>query len=180
MPWPISALPNDFEIVGTRQPRSGVPRALNRQLGGGIAEFSDYAQALATTKPDAVCISTYPDTHAAYAIAAMEAGAHVFLENRSPKRSRNASAWSPPLTDCGASWSSATSSQVHPSWLRFVELAQTLGKPLVMRMNLNQQSSGANWRTHRNLLSSLSPIGRLRGALHRGDVPHDEAPGPFG
>jgi predicted dehydrogenase len=25
-------------------------------------------------------------------------------------------------------------------------------------MNLNQQSSGANWQTHRNLLSSLSPI----------------------
>ena len=30
----------------------------------------------------------------------------------------------------------------HPSWIKFIEIAQTLGKPLVMRMNLNQQSSG--------------------------------------
>ena len=32
--------------------------------------------------------------------------------------------------------------RVHPSWVEFVELARTLGKPLVMRMNLNQQSIG--------------------------------------
>ena len=30
----------------------------------------------------------------------------------------------------------------HPSWIKFVEVAKTLGKPLVMRMNLNQQSYG--------------------------------------
>jgi len=47
---------------------------------------------------------------------------------------------------------------VHPSWQKFTELAQTLGKPLVMRMNLNQQSSGANWETHKNLLRTTSPI----------------------
>ena len=46
----------------------------------------------------------------------------------------------------------------HPSWIKFIEIAQTLGKPLVMRMNLNQQSSGAAWETHRNLISSISPI----------------------
>jgi predicted dehydrogenase len=48
--------------------------------------------------------------------------------------------------------------QVHPSWAKFVELAQTLGKPLVMRMNLNQQSCGDMWGTHKNLLRSMSPI----------------------
>jgi len=36
-----------------------------------------------------------------------------------------------------------------PSWVKFIEVAQSLGKPLVMRMNLNQQSSGDNWRTHK-------------------------------
>ncbi len=39
-----------------------------------------------------------------------------------------------------------------------MELARTLGKPLVMRMNLNQQSSGQEWETHKNLMRSLSPI----------------------
>jgi predicted dehydrogenase len=48
--------------------------------------------------------------------------------------------------------------RVHPSWTRFVELARTLGKPLVMRMNLNQQSIGAAWTWHCNLMQSLSPL----------------------
>jgi predicted dehydrogenase len=39
-----------------------------------------------------------------------------------------------------------------------VEVAKTLGTPLVMRMNLNQQSYGKNWETHKSLLSSISPI----------------------
>jgi predicted dehydrogenase len=42
--------------------------------------------------------------------------------------------------------------------VRFVELARTLGAPLVFRMNLNQQSSGLQWEAHKRLLESLSPI----------------------
>ena len=37
-------------------------------------------------------------------------------------------------------------------------MARTLGKPLVMRMNLNQQSSGPQWHTHKQLMHSMSPI----------------------
>ena len=33
-----------------------------------------------------------------------------------------------------------------------------MGRPLAMRMNLNQQSSGDTWGVHKNLLNSLSPI----------------------
>ena len=46
----------------------------------------------------------------------------------------------------------------HPSWAKFVEVGRTLGKPLVMRMNLNQQSSGPAWNWHKNLMDSLTPI----------------------
>ena len=42
--------------------------------------------------------------------------------------------------------------------MRFVELARTLGAPLVFRMNLNQQSSGAAWDAHKRLMNSMSPI----------------------
>jgi predicted dehydrogenase len=42
--------------------------------------------------------------------------------------------------------------------VRFIAVARTLGKPLVMRMNLNQQSSGPEWRTHKALLNSISPV----------------------
>ncbi len=48
--------------------------------------------------------------------------------------------------------------RVYPSWQKFIKVAQTLGKPLVMRMNLNQQSHGYMWDVHRNLMKSLSPI----------------------
>lgn len=131
---------------------------LNAELGGGYAEFADYDAALAETKPDAVCISTYPDTHAAYASAALESGAHVFLEKPVADN----------LADCEKVLEAARRVRrklvvgyilhVHPVWERFTELARTLGTPLVMRMNLNQQSSGANWETHKNLLRSTSPI----------------------
>jgi predicted dehydrogenase len=71
---------DDFEIVGivTRSPESR--GKLNEELGGDYAEFADYPAALAETRPDAVSISTYPDTHALFAEAAFEAGAHVFIE----------------------------------------------------------------------------------------------------
>jgi predicted dehydrogenase len=48
--------------------------------------------------------------------------------------------------------------RVHPAWAKLVELGRTLGKPLVMRMNLNQQSSGPAWTWHKNLMESLTPI----------------------
>ena len=60
----------EFEICGLVSPGSSKEK-LNEALGGGYALYNDYEEALAATKPDAVCISTYPDTHEAYAITAM-------------------------------------------------------------------------------------------------------------
>ena len=53
---------------------------LNEKLGGSYPLFTDFNEALQATKPDAVCISTYPDTHESFAIKAFEAGCHVFIE----------------------------------------------------------------------------------------------------
>src|SRR4051794_8898624 len=71
---------DDFEIVGLVARGVASRQKLNAEFGGRYAEFADYTDALARTKPDAVCISTSSETHAAYATAAFEAGAHVFLE----------------------------------------------------------------------------------------------------
>ncbi len=149
---------DDFEIVGLVSRGPASRQKLNAEFGGKYAEFSDYADALAKTKPDIVCISTYAETHAEYATAAMEAGAHVFLEKPVADN----------IVDCERVLATAKKLNkklvvgyilhVHPSWKKFTELAQTLGKPLVMRMNLNQQSYGANWETHKNLLRTTSPI----------------------
>lgn len=66
-----------FEICGLVSPGSS-KETLDKALGGGNTLYSDYYQALADSKPDAVCISTYPDTHEDYSIAALKAGCHVF------------------------------------------------------------------------------------------------------
>ena len=68
-----------FEICGLVS-RGASKEALNKKLGGNYALFDDYEKALDSTQPDAVCISTYPDTHEHYAIRAFEKGCHVFVE----------------------------------------------------------------------------------------------------
>ncbi len=149
---------DDFEIVGivTRSPESR--GKLNAELGGGYAEYGDYAQALAETKPDAVSISTYPDTHAPFAEAAFEAGAHVFIEKPLAETVAEAEGIVAKAKESGKKLVIGYILRHHPSWIKFIEMARTLGKPLVMRMNLNQQSSGEAWATHKNLMSSISPV----------------------
>ena len=124
----------------------------------GIALFNDYEQALAASKPDAVSINTWPDTHAEYARLALHAGCHLFIEK--PLASSVVEA-----REIAALAKSGNRKivigyilRVHPSWIRFVEIGKTLGKPLVMRMNLNQQSSGAQWQVHKQLMNSISPL----------------------
>ncbi|MCS4226848.1 Gfo/Idh/MocA family protein [Sphingobacterium sp. BIGb0165] len=146
-----------FEIVGLVA-RGDSKHKLNTELGADYALFESYEEALEQTKPDAVCIATYPDTHKDYAIKAFESGAHVFIEK--------------PLAEDVTSAEEVVNAAIkynkklvvgyilryHPSWMKFIELSKTMGKPLVMRMNLNQQSHGYMWNVHRNLMSSLSPI----------------------
>ncbi|SMD04092.1 Gfo/Idh/MocA family protein, partial [Pedobacter nyackensis] len=131
---------------------------LNEKLGGGYPLFSDYEEALAQTKPDAVCISTYPDTHEPFAVKAMESGAHVFIEKPLADSVEGAQRVADAAKKYGKKLLVGYILRYHPSWERFIELSSEMGKPLVMRMNLNQQSQGAKWTVHRNLMKSLSPI----------------------
>ncbi|MGE9267185.1 MAG: Gfo/Idh/MocA family protein [Verrucomicrobiales bacterium] len=147
-----------FEICGivTRSPESR--GKLNAELGGGYAEFGDFYEALEATQPDAVSISTYPDTHAPYAEAAFEAGADVFIEKPLAVTVPEAERIVAKARETGRKLVIGYILRHHPSWMKFIDVARTLGKPLVMRMNLNQQSYGANWETHKNLMSSISPV----------------------
>lgn len=146
-----------FEICGLVS-RGNSKQLLNEKLGNQYALFDEYYSALEATNPDAVCISTYPDTHEVYALKALEKNCHVFIEK--------------PLADSVEGAERVVAAAVkankklvvgyilrhHPSWEKFIELSGQLGKPLVMRMNLNQQSHGYMWSVHRNLMNSLSPI----------------------
>ncbi len=123
-----------------------------------VALFWDYAEALKVLKPDAVSINTWPDTHAAYARMAFEADAHVFIEKPLADSVMEAEAIAALAKAKGKKLVIGYILRVHPSWIKFVEVGRTLGKPLVMRMNLNQQSSGAQWQVHKQLMNSISPI----------------------
>ncbi len=131
---------------------------LNEKLGGGYTLYDDYETALNDTKPDAVCISTYPDTHESFALKAFEQGCHVFMEKPIADTVEGATRVMAAAQKAGKKLVVGYILRHHPSWEKFVELAQGLGKPLVMRMNLNQQSHGTMWTVHRNLMKSLSPI----------------------
>jgi len=147
-----------FEIVGLVSKTAKRRTPLNQEFGGGIPEYDDFDKALAECRPDAVSINTYPDTHAEFAIKAMRSGAHVFVEKPLAQSVAKAEEVMAVAIETQRKVVVGYILRHHPSWKKFVEIAQTLGKPLVLRMNLNQQSSGENWEGHKNLLKSLSPI----------------------
>ena len=143
----------DAEIVGlvNRSPVE-LPEALR-----GYPLLGSFEEGLAL-KPDLVCVATYSDSHADYAIAAMDAGAHVFVEKPLATTVADAERVVARARETGAKLVVGYILRHHPSWQRFIAEARDLGGPYVFRMNLNQQSEGATWETHKALMQTTSPI----------------------
>lgn len=146
-----------FEIAGimsrTIKSRTDIPEELAE-----YPLFEDYEQALAETRPDAVSINTWPNTHAEYALKAFDANCHVFMEKPIATNIEDAEKVVAAARTKNRKLVLGYILRVHPSWVKFIEVGKTLGKPLVMRLNLNQQSSGPAWAWHKNLIDSLIPI----------------------
>lgn len=144
-----------YELAGlcARSDRAQLPARW-----ANLPRYTDYGTALAELQPDVVSINTWPDTHADFAVRAFAAGAHVFVEKPLAETVADAERAVAAARAAGRKLIVGYSARHSPSWIRLVEVARTLGKPLVMRMNLNQQSIGPAWTWHRNLLKSLSPI----------------------
>ena len=123
----------------------------------GYTRFQTFAEGLATN-PDLVCIATYSDSHADYAIAALEAGAHVFIEKPLANTVEDAQRVVDVANRTGRKLVVGYILRHHSSWQRLVSEARALGGPYVFRMNLNQQSDGPTWDTHKALMKSVSPI----------------------
>lgn len=147
----------EFEIVGLVSRGPETRGRLSAELGG-VPQYGDFEQALVATQPDAVNISTYPDTHARFSLRALEAGCHVFVEKPLAETVVEAEAVVRRAQEMERKVVVGYILRVHPAWQSFIDIARTLGKPLVMRMNLNQQSSGEEWRVHKNLMAAMSPI----------------------
>ena len=143
-----------FEIVGlVNRSKPELPAELE-----AYPFYDNFQDALDTLKPDLVCVATYTDSHADYAIAAMRAGAHVFVEKPLAANVADARRVVDVAKETGRKLVVGYILRVHPSWQRMIEEARALGGPYVFRLNLNQQSSGAEWDVHKALMQSTSPI----------------------
>ena len=143
-----------FQIVGLVN-RSAVDLPPDLQ---GYPLSPDYTEALHRLKPDLVCIATYSDSHADYAVAAMEAGADVFVEKPLATTVADARRVVDVATRLGRKVVVGYILRHHPSWMRLIEEARALGGPYVFRLNLNQQSSGPTWEVHKALMQTTPPI----------------------
>ena len=119
--------------------------------------YATFDEALAL-KPDLAVIATYTDSHAEYACAAMEAGAHVFVEKPLAMTVADARRVVETAERTDRKLVVGYILRHHPSWMRLIEEARALGGPYVFRLNLNQQSTGAEWETHKALMQTTSPI----------------------
>ncbi|MEO9335819.1 Gfo/Idh/MocA family oxidoreductase [Mesorhizobium sp. SB112] len=143
-----------FEIVAMVN-RSDVP--LPSELSAYKIRRS-FEETLAELKPDVASINTYSDSHAEYAIKALEAGCHVFVEKPLATTVADAERVVAAAKANGRKLVIGYILRHHPSWMRLIAEARKLGGPYVFRMNLNQQSSGATWATHKQLMKTTSPI----------------------
>ncbi|MFN3954355.1 MAG: Gfo/Idh/MocA family protein [Pararhodobacter sp.] len=143
-----------FRIVGLVN-RSAV--ALPEALDGHEIE-QDFAAALARLKPDLVAIATYSDSHADLAVAALEAGAHVFVEKPLATTVADCQRVADAAHRAGRKLLVGHILRHHPTWNALIAEARALGGPYVFRLNLNQRSDGPAWAIHKALMRSTPPI----------------------
>jgi predicted dehydrogenase len=143
-----------FDIVGlVNRSKVGLPELLaSRTI---LPSFDD---ALAELKPELCSINTYSDSHADYAVKAMEAGCHVFVEKPLATTVADAERVVACARANGRKLVIGYILRHHPSWIKLIALARDLGGPYVFRMNLNQQSVGKTWETHKALMQTTPPI----------------------
>lgn len=119
--------------------------------------FTTFDEGLAVA-PDLMVIATYSDSHADYACSAMKAGAHVFVEKPLATNVEDAQRVVKVAKAINRKLVVGYILRHHPSWMRLIDEARDLGGPYVFRLNLNQQSSGAEWETHKALMQTTPPI----------------------
>jgi predicted dehydrogenase len=120
--------------------------------------FNDFQSALDEKRPELVIIATYSDSHADFACAAMQAGAHVFVEKPLATNVADARRVVATAERLNRKLVIGYILRHHPSWQRLIAEARSLGGPYVFRLNLNQQSTGPTWETHKALMHSTSPL----------------------
>ena len=148
---------DEFNLVGLVARSPEKRNQLSKELGN-LPQFDNFDKALKETKPDIVSINSYTETHKDFAIKSLNSGAHIFIEKPLAENIKDAEEIISLAKKKNKKILVGYILRHHPTWNKFIKLSHNLGSPLVMRMNLNQQSSGDQWTVHKNLMNSTSPI----------------------
>ncbi len=144
---------NSSEIVGlVNRSNINLPAELE-----SYPFYSTFEEGL-SSNPDLVVIATYSDSHADYACKAMDSGAHVFVEKPLATTVTDAERVVQKAMETNRKVVVGYILRHHPSWTTLINEARSLGGPYVFRLNLNQQSTDAEWDTHKALMQTTSPI----------------------
>ena len=148
---------DQFELVGLVARTPERRKKLSLELGN-IKEYDNFDIALKDSKPDIVSINTYTESHKEYAVKSLKSGAHIFIEKPLAENIKDAEEIINEAKKQNKKIVVGYILRHHPTWKKFISISQGLGSPLVMRMNLNQQSSEDQWEVHKKLMNSTSPI----------------------
>ena len=148
---------DQFKLVGLVARTPERREKLSLELGN-IKEYDNFDIALKDSKPDVVSINTYTESHKEYAVKSLKSGAHIFIEKPLAENIEDAEEIINEAKKQNKKIVVGYILRHHPTWKKFISISQGLGSPLVMRMNLNQQSSEDQWEVHKKLMNSTSPI----------------------
>ena len=148
---------DQFELVGLVARTPERRKKLSLELGN-IKEYDNFDIALKDSKPEIVSINTYTESHKEYAVKSLKSGAHIFIEKPLAENIEDAEEIINEAKKQNKKIVVGYILRHHPTWKKFISISQGLGSPLVMRMNLNQQSSEDQWEVHKKLMNSTSPI----------------------
>ena len=158
-----------FEIVGLMS-RSIKSKKIPDELKG-YPLFEDFDAALRETKPDAVSINSWPNTHAEYAIKAINAGAHVFMEKPIATNIEDAEA----VVTLARAEEQEAGARLHPSRPPVLDQVHRAGQDARQAAGDAAQPQPAEQRPGLDLAQEpdrlADPDRRLRRALRRRDVP---------
>jgi UDP-N-acetylglucosamine 3-dehydrogenase len=120
------------DVVAICDPSSDARARFVKVTGLKVAEFSDYESLLKKAEIDAVVLTGPNFTHAPTAVAAAQAGKHVFCEKT----------MAPTVRDCWAMVRACELAKVklmvghkrrlRPPWARIIQLRELLGAPVAM------------------------------------------------
>ncbi len=148
-------------LVAVSEPSSDRLAAFREQTGLSLEEYVDHESLLAGTECDAVAITSPNHTHRDIAVAAAEAGKHVYCEKAMANTVPDCWDMVRACREAGVQLMVGHKRRLRPPWARMIELKETLGAPLAITSCAYHDArpyDHAGWWTRRDGCGGLFPV----------------------